>query len=290
MINNLRIVLFFLCGIFFTGLFYPQISGANEVKQYDIPIDSGASEVFLSVSFVPQQISAGNSVYDSIANATGGQTVRLSRSETSVPGEYIRMLTQSNVSLVLHANDKLIGSAPRNIILTTPSGNVVTPNDKNTLIKQFSTGQYMTIKAPQPGVWHLQVSGQGGYSAVAHVQSPLFLYGTKFISRIGLPTGPHLYQKIEEEKNWQAGAETTLQIKMSGVDVNNTSSPMVELVTSTGKTIQRYEVREVHQAKDETELLVKVKIPNQPFRFQVVGVDKNKMKYQRINESLYTPK
>jgi|GEM_PF-6264503 len=287
--SRARIIIPISCGVLFIGLFFSGLALANEVKQYEIPIDSTVNEVFFSVSFTPKNTKRQNDAYDLIAKSTGGQSIKLGRSEVSVPEEYIRTLTKSNMSLALHVNDELLENSTREIVVISPSGKVVTPTDKDAVIKQWSNGQYVKIKNPQPGVWHLHVSGQGAFSALAHVDSPIFIYDHLFIKRIGAPEGHHLAQKIEEEKKLEAGKDVLLRVKMSG-NVSYSGMPELELITPAGKIIRRYKLQHIDQTEQEAEILLKIETPKEAFRFQVSGVDKKNMKYRRIREPLFLPK
>lgn len=141
------------------------------------------------------------------AQNTGGQAFLLSSSETSKIFGLIEPSLAGNLEPILLVDDNLSGQTrsfdlPVDSTLTRitfsvsldavgsvrvfrPSGTEATSADPDVTSTVLSRGRIVTVDAPAPGQWRLEVGGSGRLSAVVMGNSDLSLHSFRFVERRG---------------------------------------------------------------------------------------------------------
>ena len=261
-------------------------------------------QVNRSHSFGPDQCGPGDPSYIKTANETGGVPLFLQRSEAAKSFQLVRESTRENVSTVLWASAKLMGSAKNfeipvdsvteritftfsvdtkgtKLVLRQPSGQEVVVGSTGAEDTELNCGRVITVVKPQVGMWRAEVSGSGTFWLEAQAQSDIYFIKAEFVELRGRPGHEGLFrihgQPIE-------GKPATLQVSMSATQAETTE---FALVSSKADVLEKLHLKATDRDREFLELTGEVVLPNEPFRIAVSGRDTKGMPYQRFESPLF---
>lgn len=165
------------------------------------------------------------------------------------------------------------------ITLRRPSGVPVAPTDSDAQITDLASGRFLTINAPTPGTWQVEISGSGNFSVVAQGNSPVEFYRFDFVEPNDDIHGgffPIPGQPL-------AGAEGTGEATLLG----STTTATFKLVTEGGETIQEINLAQNFPDASSDHFVGKFLLPGVPFRVVVTGNDAAGFQYQRTFPTVY---
>lgn len=156
-----------------------------------------------------------------------------------------------------------------------PSGAAVLATDPDATITMLSTGRFITIRAPAPGAWRLDVTGSGDLSVSVMGNSLLELVDFSFVELRGRPAHQGMFP-IDGLP--VLGAPSTVRAKLAGP----IASSQFELVTPAGAPIQTLALTSGSAAEGaDDEFMGELVLPVVPFRVSVRGTDTNGFAYVR---------
>jgi len=146
--------------------------------------------------------------YIRVAESTGGQVFFIPASQTSLIFNLIEPSLTGDLQTVLVVRDQLSAGGSRAydlpvdststrltvsvsldslgaVRLFRPSGDVVASGDPDTTITNLLGGRILSVNAPQPGPWHVEIDGSGDLFTSAFVNSPLELYDVSLVELRG---------------------------------------------------------------------------------------------------------
>jgi hypothetical protein len=142
----------------------------------------------------------------------------------------------------------------------------------------------VTVNAPTPGVWRLQLAGQGLYSmssgvvAAAGSDSP-YVPRLQFVEMAGRP-GHEGWFPIEGEPRSGQWLQCMQAVR------GNVREPRFRFVDGNGTTVGEPALR---QEEDGGDFLGRCKVPAVPFRTMTTGTDDQGHRVQRIEPGLHVP-
>jgi len=140
----------------------------------------------------------------------------------------------------------------------------------------------VSVDRPEPGLWRIDFAPRGVASIVATAKSELFVATFEFVELRGRP-GHEGYMKIEGAP--PAHQEVHAEFTCSD---NTIRSARVELI---GNDTRALASQDFHPLGSEAmdEYVGKLRVPGEPFRVVIRGVDVNGAPYQRTYAPLFTP-
>jgi hypothetical protein len=165
------------------------------------------------------------------------------------------------------------------IKIVSPSGAVLTPGGTNTEITELRCGRIVTVVSPEPGTWHVDLSGKGKFWIEVQVQSDIHFLRAEFVKEGGRP-GHAGFFRIEGQP--VAGKPAMIRTSISAEGARNTE---FYLANERGELIQKLQLRAVDRAGEE--FMGTADLPNVPFRVAVTGIDGSGKQYQRFYSSLF---
>ena len=254
----------------------PKQTLSTSVGEYVVAIDSTVKRVSFSIVFKPEN---RDKTYD-LLSKTGGQGFYLRPSEVS---KFVNIEAATRGEPILVLSDEFSVDKPRSIIITSPSGKTITP-DQNTELTIWSAGEVITVKNPEPGNWKLSIAGSGEFSAQAMVDSGISIISWDFVKLGGRPAHEGYFPI---DKTPSIGANQILQVNLSE-DSDKSEMPKFQLIDESGKIIDSPNFYAITRG-ELGEFAGIVKIPSQDFRISAYGVDSQGFKYQRIYAATIHP-
>ncbi|XP_067832937.1 von Willebrand factor A domain-containing protein 7-like [Heptranchias perlo] len=198
-------------------------------------------------------------LYDSLAKASGGLAVKISKSEIleltsiideSTSGALVTLLQFTNdrpdlqKPVICHVDVSLenvtiyVSGNPNNVIITDPKGvnqTVVEGSGSLATAKSFGNLQIIRLHSPiKPGDWNLQIRSYRAYSVRVSGQS-LIDFSFNFVEAF---EGPHP-GLIPITGRPRAGIKATLMISLTGLSIYPNSSIIgLSLVDINGRTLE----------------------------------------------------
>ena len=242
--------------------------------------------------------------YIRTANETGGVPLFLERSEAGKAVQFMRESTRENLSTMLWASAKLIGTAQvfdipvdsvteritftfsvdtkgDRLVLRQPDGQVIAEGSARTEDTQLNCGRVITVVKPQPGKWQAEVSGSGTYWLQTQVQSDIYFISAEFVKLGGRPGHEGLF-KIQGQP--LVGEPATLQASVSASDANTTD---FSFVSERGDLLQKLRMKAADADRESLEFTGDVVLPSVPFRLALSGRDTKGVEYQRFYGPLF---
>jgi hypothetical protein len=240
--------------------------------------------------------------YIRTANETGGIPMFLQRSEAAKSFHLVRETTRSNVSTVFWATGPLDGqrqtldipidsltqritfaisfdSDVGSATILPPRGTVIGANSPDSEITELHCGRIVTVAGPDPGNWHVELTGNGKYWMEVQAQGDIHIVNAEFVREGGRPGHEGLF-RIEGQP--VAGAPATIEAVLS---LAGARSEEFYLVNERGEMIQKLQMRSTTGVADE--FLGSVDLPDIPFRLAVKGLDSRGTEYQRFFSHLF---
>jgi uncharacterized repeat protein (TIGR01451 family) len=236
------------------------------------------------------------------AAETGGQLFSLSPSELPQLFDLIKPQLSGDLVTILSTKGVLATGAPRlfdvpvdstirrlvisvsmnpgtAITLRRPSGVPVASTDPDAQITSIASGRFLTINAPTPGIWQVEISGGGNFSMVAEGNSPFEFYRFDFVKPSGDIHGgffPIPGQPL-------AGAEGTGEATLLG----SFSTSTFKLVSEGGETIEDINLAQNFPNAVPDHFVGMFLPPEVPFRVVATGNDSAGFQYQRTYPTVY---
>jgi hypothetical protein len=247
----------------------------EKVGEYIVPVDSTVKRLSLSIVFKPIK---RDKALD-LLSQTGGQGVYLRPSEIN---KFAHIEAAAHGEPVLILSDRLDTNESKSILITTPSGKIIT-DDANTEVTTWSAGEAVTVKNPEPGDWKLSITG-GEFSLQVMVDSGIAIIDWDFVKLGGLP--PHEgYFPIDKIPS--IGAKEILQVSLSE-DSEKSEVPTFQIIDEAGKLMDAPKFYAA--ARGEFGKFAGVAtIPAQDFRIVAYGRDSRGFKYQRTHSASVHP-
>jgi hypothetical protein len=225
----------------------------------------------------------------------------LQHSETAKAFHLVRESTKSNVSTVLWATGALetqtrvfeipVDSLTRrmtfafsfdaegdNVSIVAPSRGVITENSPDTEITELRCGRIVTVSSPDPGNWHIELTGKGRVWLEAEAQSDIHFVSVEFVKTGGRP-GHEGWFRIDGQPI--AGKPAMLRAYFSSAGAR---SMEFYLAGENGETIRPLQLQPVNSTG---EFQGSVDLPDVPFRLAAKGLDSNGREYQRFFRQLF---
>lgn len=240
--------------------------------------------------------------YIRTAEESGGQPLFLGPDEVGKSFQLVSELTRPNHVTLLWARGELAGghdfAVPVDatihrlmfslsfdkpggkLTVLDSDGKEVTASTSGAAITGLNCGGFVRIVTPQPGEWHVHVSGAGRFWLEASGESEIFLVGAEFV-RLGGRPGHEGYFRISGQP--VAGEPAFLRVELSG----KTRSIQFHLISEEANSLEPVAMKPVSVDSDESEYFGKVTLPATPFRLVVTGVDENGHNFERIYSSLF---
>lgn len=176
--------------------------------------------------------------------------------------------------------------------LLLPDGRSIEENPTGVAVQAFRHMRIVTLTAPEPGGWMVEVSGRGSFEVAARYLTDrdmlaerdleeIELLDFAFVELRGRPGHQGLFTVSEPP---QIGAEKRCLTTLTGA----IETPTIELVSTTGEVLNVV-VLEDRSDLSEDEYLGACRIPDQPFRVQVRGKDSEGWIFQRVTSHLIRP-
>jgi von Willebrand factor A domain-containing protein 7 len=260
--------------------------------------------VFGQHAFSSPQQTCGKAdpAYIRTANESGGIPMFLERSEVAKAFHLVREITRNDMSTALWATGSLDGqpqtaqipvdstsrritfafsaaSDASSIKILSPSGAAIAPTTANTEITELHCGRIVTVVAPEPGTWRVELTGKGQFWMEAQVQSDIHFLRAEFVREGGRPGHEGLF-RIDGQP--VAGKPAMIRTSISAEGARITG---FYLANEQGELIQKLELRPVDRASEE--FMGTADLPNVPFRIAVTGIDSSGKQYQRFYSSLF---
>lgn len=165
--------------------------------------------------------------------------------------------------------------------LRAPNGAAISAASSGTTIHADASGTRVTISAPQPGLWTLEVGGAGLYEVRVTGKTPLALQRFDFVTYGG---------SLGHEGLFSIGttlAKHSTQLAFARL-TGAPASIAFSLADEKGKRINSARLS-LDPRAGSGELLGNIRIPNKPFRAMITGRDAQGFELQRMGELLYTP-
>jgi hypothetical protein len=176
--------------------------------------------------------------------------------------------------------------------LLRPDGRTVEENPAGIAAQVYEHMRIVTVDDPEPGLWRIEARGAGSCTIAARYLSgrrklgerglePVDLVDFAFVEVRGRPGHEGLFP-VEMVR---AGEERLCRIALS----RGVREPAVELVSAAGKVIGpiRLDASAGESAPDE--FIGICRVPEQPFRVRVRGLDQEGHLVQRITTALIMP-
>jgi hypothetical protein len=165
------------------------------------------------------------------------------------------------------------------IKIVSPSGAGVAPATPNTEITELRCGRIVTVVSPEPGTWHVELTGKGQFWIEVQVQSDIHFLRAEFVREGGRP-GHEGFFRIEGQP--VTGKPAMIRASISAEGARNTE---FYLASERGELIQKLQLRAVDRAGEE--FMGTADLPSVPFRVAVTGIDSSGKQYQRFYSSLF---
>jgi hypothetical protein len=298
------------------GEFGPAVSRKSRARiSSTSPHDPASSQVGSQkiVRRKPDQVTASgyDPAFFQVASQTGGQVFLLARNEAGAITNLVTpQLGQHPASLLSTADvlssggtrdyvipiDSTITSVtfsisidtPGTIQVTRPSGAAVTAGAGVT-ITTLSTGEIVTVTAPETGNWGLHVSGTGNLSVTVLAKTNVAVQNgsIKFTNVSFVQIDQHFphpyYFPIPGQP--VIGTTQTLLVDLAGPY----ASANFQLLDSTGKPIQTLALSQgTDPDAGSSDFLGTFTVPTQPFRVAASGTDSAGNAYFRVFPQLFT--
>ena len=238
--------------------------------------------------------------YERVAHGSGGQVIYMNRADAgktaaivdakqnreSITALYGQMARGSlevpvdSFTSVLYIT--LSGSqAGSDLKVANPSGMQIDEGQGAQIVRMANT-VIVSVDHPEPGLWRADFVPRGVASIVATAKSDLFVATFEFVELRGRP-GHEGYMKIEgaPPAHHDVNAEFTCSD-------NTIRSARVELIGNDTRTLAFENFHLLgNEARDE--YVGKLRVPGEPFRVVIRGLDVNGAPYQRTYAPLFTP-
>jgi hypothetical protein len=236
------------------------------------------------------------------AAETGGQLFRLNQFEIPQLFDLIKPQLSGDLGTILSARGVFAGGASRvfnvpvdstvrrlvvsvsmdtrtAILLRRPSGVLVNPGDPDAQITDITSGRILTINAPSPGTWQVEISGSGNFSVVAAGNSPIDFYRFDFVR----PTGDIHGGLSPIPGQPLASAEGTGEAAILG----SFATATFKLVNEAGETIREINLAQNFPDAAPDHFVGTFLLPDVPFRVIATGNDLSGFQYQRTFPTVY---
>jgi hypothetical protein len=180
------------------------------------------------------------------------------------------------------------------IIFLNPSGKRVSPLMEN--VKALNTSHMFigTIQNPEIGEWRLKLSGAGLFSSSLRVPNqPFNVERRKEESYIEL----YKFEFVRLENPIHPGYFAISGLPLAGTNqkclatiLGTFQTARFRMVSLSGETIGQLELKRGDPNIGQDEFLGRCKVPHQPFRIAVTGLDLNGKPYQRFLTNAIDPK
>jgi hypothetical protein len=255
--------------------------------------------------FGPGECGPVDPVYIHTANETGGQPFFLNPSEIAKAFHVVRESSWSDQATLLwamgtvdagrvHEFNVPIDSSIRRVTFSlsvdtkggdltvfNPAGTVLVARDNLTEITDLNCGRVVTVDLPPAGTWRLRVTGVGRFWLVTHGRSDIDFISAEFVRVGGRPGHEGLFRIPGQPL---AGMPAMLRAHVSQEHASSTS---FELVSQHGDTIQLVDTAPQNAEAAGDELTATLRLPSEPFRVAVKGVDMVGLPYQRVFRALF---
>lgn len=153
--------------------------------------------------------------YFELARRTGGQVFITTRNETGATlANLIRPLVRNDVHLLFQGNLELAGSAvfpipvddsvqqvifsvgmitKGTVVVRRPNGTVVQATDVGVTVTDTVGARTVSVNAPSPGTWRVEVTGTGTTLVTATAATPAYLHKFEFAKMAGRPEHEGLF-------------------------------------------------------------------------------------------------
>jgi hypothetical protein len=167
-----------------------------------------------------------------------------------------------------------------------PSGTLVSPSDADAKIADLSSGRLVSLSPALPGLYRVQITGSGAYSAVAEGRapqgvSPIQFDSFQFVSLAGRPAHEG-YFPISGQPIF--GASQTARARLLGPY----RTAGFSAISEAGDRIQDVGLLDNQASAVATDFVGDLSLPAQPFRMAVRGLDANGQQYQRVFNPLFS--
>jgi hypothetical protein len=238
--------------------------------------------------------------YERVAHGSGGQVIYMNRSDASKAAAIVDA-KQNRESIAALYGQTARGSLDvpvdsfTSVLYITLSGSqagsdlkVVNPSGRQleegrgAQIVRMANTVVASVDHPEPGLWRVDFVPWGVASIVATAKSDLFVATFEFVEMRGRP-GHEGYLKIEGAPP----AHHDVHAEFTCSD-NTIRSARVELI---GNDARALAFEDFHPIGSEAldEYFGKLRVPGEPFRVVIRGVDVNGAPYQRTYAPLFTP-
>lgn len=266
-------------------------------------IDREAQDQDATISYlITGSCSPIDPAYTATAAASGGQVYSLAPGELSNAFDLINAQTLPDAVSIAHASGTL-GATPftlsapvdssvqqvvfaisaaqkQSLVIQSPDGGSVTPTTPGARYTTLSTGWLVTIQKPAVGAWSLTLSGSGLFSAHIQASSAIDLTSVAFVEQQAR-RHEGLYPIAGQPL---AGETHTAEARLLG-DVASTE---FVLLSERGEMLGPLALTpEAGDALRARTYLGDLRIPGQPFRIAVRGVNSTGQPYQRSFPRLF---
>ena len=238
--------------------------------------------------------------YERVAHGSGGQVIYMNRADAGKTAAIVDAKQNRESIAALYGQTArgsldvpvdsftsvlyitLSGSqAGSDLKLANPSGMQIDDVHGAQVVRMANT-VVVSVDHPEPGLWRADFVPRGVASIVATAKSDLFVATFEFVELRGRP-GHEGYMKMEGAP--PAHQEVHAEFTCSD---NTIRSARVELI---GNSTRPLAFEDFHPIGNEVqdEYVGKLRVPGEPFRVVIRGVDVNGAPYQRTYAPLFTP-
>jgi len=160
-----------------------------------------------------------------------------------------------------------------------PDGTQVGSNDPGVTAVTLSTGVLFQVEAPTPGLWSVQIDGNGPFTATVRGNGPLSLSRFDFVEPAGDIHGGFTPVPGQPVQGAPALGEATL--------VGPYASAQFSFIDEAGQLIAPVALTQDYPTANPEHYLGESSVPAVPFRIAVTGVDQSGQQFRREYPAVY---
>lgn len=165
------------------------------------------------------------------------------------------------------------------IEIGTPDGTPLRDSAEGVEWHAFQAGRIVTVQAPTPGTWRVNMIGRGMFFLVVQARSPVQFEGLRTV-RVGGRPGHEGW--LEDATPLSAGSRRTVEVRLSGMLRN----PAFSLQSSTGVALGALPIVPAEATGDERTFRGEFVVPPAAFRVVAKGTDVRGLPVQRMDGRL----